>query len=65
MSGLCCGKPNIKSWDILKNHVSCFISEKDEITRLGMRVLGAPLKDDIQVISGESGQLLQVFFIQL
>ena len=55
MAGLCCGEPNITSWDILKNHVNCFISAEDEITRLGMRILAAPLKGDTQVISGESG----------
>ena len=29
MAGLACGEPNITSWDILKNHVSCFISLED------------------------------------
>ncbi len=55
MAGLCCGEPNITSWDILKNHVTCFISAEDDVTRLGMRILGAPLKGDTQVVSGESG----------
>lgn len=55
MAGLACGEPNITSWDILKNHVTCFISAEDNIARKGMRMLGAPIKGDEQVISGESG----------
>lgn len=55
MAGLCCGEPNITSWDILKNHVTAFLAVSDDISRLGMRMLAAPLKGDRQVISGESG----------
>lgn len=55
MAGLACGEPNITSWDILKNHVDCFISAEDIIAARGMRMLSAPLKGDSQVISGESG----------
>lgn len=55
MAGLACGEPNITSWDILKNHVSCFISLEDPGAALGMRMLGAPLKGDTPVVSGESG----------
>lgn len=55
MAGLACGEPNITSWDILKNHVSCFISLEDCAAARGMRMLAAPLKGDRQVISGESG----------
>ena len=55
MAGLACGEPNITSWDILKNHVDCFISAEDIIAARGMRMLSAPLKGDAQVISGESG----------
>jgi diaminopropionate ammonia-lyase len=55
MAGLCCGEPNITSWDILRNHVSCFVSADDNVTRLGMRMLSAPIKGDPQVVSGESG----------
>ena len=55
MAGLCCGEPNITSWDILKNHVTCFISAEDSVARRGMRMLGNPIKGDVQVVSGESG----------
>ena len=55
MAGLCCGEPNITSWDILKNHVTAFLAVSDDISRLGMRMLAAPLKGDSQVVSGESG----------
>ena len=55
MAGLCCGEPNITSWDILRNHVNCFVSADDNVTRLGMRMLSAPIKGDPQVVSGESG----------
>ena len=55
MAGLCCGEPNITSWDILRNHVNCFVSAEDNVTRLGMRMLSAPIKGDPQVVSGESG----------
>lgn len=55
MAGLCCGEPNITSWDILKNHVTAFLAVDDSVARKGMRMLNAPLKGDPQVISGESG----------
>lgn len=55
MAGLACGEPNITSWDILKNHVSCFIAAEDNVAARGMRMLNAPLKGDTQVTSGESG----------
>ncbi len=55
MAGLACGEPNITSWDILKNHVTCFISASDNIARRGMRMLAAPIKGDKSIVSGESG----------
>ncbi|MGI6117439.1 MAG: diaminopropionate ammonia-lyase [Bilifractor sp.] len=55
MAGLNCGEPNITSWDILRNHVTCFVSAEDAVARRGMRMLGNPLKGDPQVVSGESG----------
>ncbi|WP_101696272.1 diaminopropionate ammonia-lyase [Clostridium minihomine] len=55
MAGLACGEPNITSWDILKNHAACFIVAKDPIAARGMRMLAAPARGDIPVISGESG----------
>ena len=50
-----CGEPNILSWDILRNHVSAFVSCPDWVSARGMRMLGVPVKGDPTVISGESG----------
>ena len=55
MAGLACGEPNTISWDILKNHVTTFVSADDPITVRGMRMLAAPLKGDAPIVSGESG----------
>lgn len=55
MAGLACGEPNAIAFDILQNHVDFFASCPDTITKKGMRVLGAPIKGDQQVVSGESG----------
>lgn len=55
MAGLACGEPNTISFDILRNHVANFASCPDWVTKKGMRMLGAPLKGDQQVVSGESG----------
>ena len=41
--------------DILRNHVTAFVSCPDWVTARGMRTLGAPEKGDPRVISGESG----------
>ena len=55
MAGLACGEPNTISFDILKNHADFFVSMPDWVAKRGMRMLGAPLKGDPSVISGESG----------
>jgi len=55
MAGLACGEPNTISWEILKNHSQAFISCPDWVAAKGMRMLGAPISGDCQVISGESG----------
>ena len=55
MAGLACGEPNTISWEILKNNSSFFVSCPDWVSARGMRVLGAPLPGDPQIISGESG----------
>lgn len=55
MAGLACGEPNTISWDILKNNSSFFVSCPDWVSAKGMRMLGAPIKGDPQVVSGESG----------
>lgn len=55
MAGLACGEPCSISWDILRDHADHFLSVPDYVAAQGMRVLGAPLPGDPQVISGESG----------
>ncbi|MGL6064903.1 MAG: diaminopropionate ammonia-lyase [Fusobacteriaceae bacterium] len=55
MAGLACGEPNIISWEILKTYSDTFVSAPDWVAANGMRILGNPLKNDKQVISGESG----------
>jgi diaminopropionate ammonia-lyase len=55
MAGLACGEPNTLSWDILKNHVTTFVAAPDWVAAQGMRMLGAPIKGDTPVVSGESG----------
>ena len=55
MAGLACGEPNTIGWDILRNHTAFFLSCPDWVSAKGMRMLGAPLTGDAQVISGESG----------
>jgi diaminopropionate ammonia-lyase len=55
MAGLACGEGNTISWQILKNHSSFFISVPDWVAARGMRLLGAPLRGDPRIISGESG----------
>jgi len=55
MAGLACGEPNTIAYDILRHHVDVFVSAPDWVAARGMRILGAPLKGDPQVISGESG----------
>ena len=55
MAGLACGEPNTIGFDILKNHASFFVSCPDWVSAKGMRMLGAPVKGDPQIISGESG----------
>jgi diaminopropionate ammonia-lyase len=55
MAGLACGEANTISWKILKNHAGYFVSAPDWVSAKGMRMLGAPLRGDARVISGESG----------
>lgn len=55
MAGLACGEPNVLAWDILKAHVSAFVSCPDWVSARGMRMLAAPVSGDPAVTSGESG----------
>ncbi len=55
MAGLACGEPNPTSWEILRDYPLAYASCTDDIAAKGMRILGAPIKGDQQVVSGESG----------
>ena len=55
MAGLACGEPNILGWDILRNHATVFVSCPDEVAARGMRMLAAPVRGDVPIVSGESG----------
>jgi len=65
MAGLACGEPNLLSWDILKDKSSYFVTIEDNAAARGMRVLGAPLRGDPRVISGESGASSMGFLLEL
>lgn len=65
MAGLACGEPNTISWDILRNHSKFFVSCPDFVAAKGMCMLGAPLKGDTRVISGESGAVGMGFLASL
>ena len=55
MAGLSCGEPNITGLKIFMDYAEHYLAASDEFAAHGMRVLGAPMKGDRQVISGESG----------
>lgn len=61
MAGLACGEPNRISWEILRDYPIAYASCSDDIAARGMRILGAPLQGDQQVISGESGAVTTGF----
>lgn len=65
MAGLACGEPNPITWPILRDSSHSFISAEDNITALGMRILGNPLQGDNCIISGESGALSMGILYQL
>ncbi|MDF2536423.1 MAG: PLP-dependent lyase/thiolase [Bacillales bacterium] len=55
MAGLACGRVSTIAWPILKKYAKAFLSVSDVYSADGMRILGAPLGNDMRVISGESG----------
>ncbi len=61
MAGLACGEPNSISWEMLRDYPLAYVSCSDDIAARGMRILGAPLKGDQQIISGESGAVTTGF----
>ncbi len=55
MAGLSCAVPNPLAWDILKMGVDWFISCPDTVAMEGMNHYYYPIREDEQLISGESG----------
>lgn len=55
MAGLACGEPNPIALKVLRDYADAYFSCDDYITEKGMRILANPLKDDMRIISGESG----------
>lgn len=55
MAGLACGEPNLTSWEMLRDYPVAYASCSDDVAAKGMRILGAPIKGDEPVTSGESG----------
>lgn len=55
MAGLACGEPSLVAWGVLRDYADGYLSCPDAVAAKGMRILGNPLKNDPQVISGESG----------
>lgn len=55
MAGLACGEPNRTAFDMLSHYTYGAVSCLDNVTALGMRVLGNPLQGDAKIVSGESG----------
>lgn len=55
MAGLACGEVSPLAWEILHNYSQFCLSCRDEVTALGMRMLGNPLGEDEKIVAGESG----------
>jgi diaminopropionate ammonia-lyase len=55
MSGLACGVPNTISWEILRDYSDMYVACPDYVAARGVRILASPLKEDPQIVSGESG----------
>lgn len=55
MAGLACGEANNIGWQLLRDYATAFASCPDDVSALGMRMLGNPLPGDPHIISGESG----------
>lgn len=55
MAGLNCGEPCTLTWPVLRDLADWYFSCPDFVAAYGMRLLGAPLPGDTQIISGESG----------
>ncbi|WP_019107422.1 diaminopropionate ammonia-lyase [Peptoniphilus senegalensis] len=51
MAGLNCGEPVTIGWPILENYADYFLSVDDNYTKIGMRLLASPIKNDRKIIS--------------
>ena len=65
MTGLARGRPHGIGWNILRTYSDMFASCPDWVAAKGMRVLGNPLENDDQIISGESGAVTAGFLAEL
>ena len=55
MAGLACGEPSSISWGVLRDYATAGIACCDYLAANGMRILGASIPGDPQIVSGESG----------
>ena len=65
MAGLACGEPNLMAWRILRKYTQAFVACPDHLAARGMRILGAPVSGDAQVVAGESGAIGMGFLNEL
>jgi len=65
MAGLACGEPCSIGWNVLNDYADNFVSVPDYVAAKGMRVLGNPLGDDINIVSGESGAATTGFIAEV
>ncbi|MFK7827013.1 MAG: diaminopropionate ammonia-lyase [Oligoflexales bacterium] len=57
MTGLNNGIPSRLAWPILRDESYAFISCRDKVSYLGMRVLNSPLQGDPRLLASEAGAL--------
>ena len=55
MAGLNCGIPSKSGWEIINSGCDAVLTISDDYAKKAMKTLFYPIKDDIRIISGESG----------
>ena len=55
MAGLACGEVSPVAWEILSTGVDAFTTVSDHFALEGMKILANPSKDDVAIVSGETG----------
>lgn len=55
MAGLNCQTPSLISFPVIRDTASFYGTLTDNVARIGMRTLSAPVRTDPKIISGESG----------